>query len=271
MKLIMSALMMLSATAGLAQPVVQAAPVAAVQTPAFPRSGVGKGGTPDIAPPVAQLPVLKNNKRPKVTPRFDAEVAAMAARPLPLDGVSTLFLGSSSIRMWDVGMSFPTLHALNRGFGGATTADVLHHYGRIVTGLQPNTVIVYVGENDIAAGATADATVTDILTLLAKLRTDMPRTRIAYLSMKPTPLRWDLYARMMAANAAVKAQASAIGFDFVDVGAALLDPAGKPDGQYYGVDGLHLNARGYERWTSIVQRYLAPKAPIRAEGPTKTS
>ncbi|MES2494552.1 MAG: GDSL-type esterase/lipase family protein [Pseudomonadota bacterium] len=267
----MSALMTVSAVTAGAAPVPPAGSLTAIQAPAFPKPGVGKGGTPDIAPPVAQLPAAKRSKRPKVTPRFDAEVAAMAARPLPSDGVSALFLGSSSIRMWDVGMSFPTIHALNRGFGGATTADVLYHYGRIVTGLQPNTVIVYVGENDIAAGASADAAVADILALLARLRTDMPGTRIAYLSMKPTPLRWDLYERMAAANAAVKAQASAIGFDFVDVGGALLDPSGKPDSQYYGVDGLHLNARGYERWTSIVQRYLAPKAPIRTEDPTKPS
>ncbi len=207
----------------------------------------------------------------KVTPRFDAEVAALAARPLPVDGVSTLFLGSSSIRLWDVGMSFPTLHALNRGFGGAATADVLHHYNRVVAGLQPATVVVYVGENDIAAGATAEAATTDVLTLLARLRTDMPRARIAYLSMKPTPLRWDLYARMMAANAAIKAQAATIGFDFIDVGGALLDEAGKPDARYFGVDGLHLNERGYERWTSIVERYLKPRAPIGAALPAKAS
>lgn len=217
------------------------------------------------------LPAPKGERRPQVTQRFDAEVAALAARPLPVDGVSTLFLGSSSIRLWDVGMSFPAMHALNRGFGGATTADVLHHYDEVVAGLQPATVIVYVGENDIAGGATAETTATDVLTLLARLRSDLPRARIAYLSMKPTPLRWDLYARMTAANAAIRGQATTIGFDYVDVGGALLDPAGKPDAQYYSVDGLHLNARGYQRWTSIIQRYLAPKAPIRGEEPAGTS
>lgn len=206
-----------------------------------------------------------------IMPRFDAEVAALVARPLPADGVSTLFLGSSSIRLWDVGMSFPNLHALNRGFGGATTADVLYHYSRVVAGLQPATVIVYVGENDIAAGSTAEQATTDVLSLLARLRADMPRARIAYLSMKPTPLRWDLYSRMMAANAAIKAQAATIGFDFVDVGGALLDQGGKPDVQYFGVDGLHLNERGYQRWTAIVSRYLQPKAPIGAALPSKAS
>lgn len=252
MRLVLTAVMMMAATAAAAEPVGRAV----------------KALTPERS---GGLPTPKGEKRAQVTQRFDAEVAALAARPLPVDGVSTLFLGSSSIRLWDVGMSFPAMHALNRGFGGATTADVLYHYNRVVAGLQPTTVIVYVGENDIAGGATAEGVTTDVLTLLARLRADMPRARIAYLSMKPTPLRWDLYARMATANGAIKAQTSTIGFDYVDVGGALLDPAGKPDAQYYGVDGLHLNARGYERWTSIVQRYLVPKVPIRAEEPGKTS
>lgn len=201
----------------------------------------------------------------KATARFEAEVSALVARPLPTGGVSTLFLGSSSIRLWDVDGSFPDLHALNRGFGGATTADVLHHYERIIAGVQPDTVIVYVGENDIAAGAPAEAAEADVLALMTRLRADMPRARIAYLSMKPTPLRWDLYAKMAAANAAIKAQAAEIGYDFVDVGGALLDEGGKPDPIYFSVDGLHLNKQGYRRWTSILARYLSGSAvaPVR--------
>ncbi len=197
----------------------------------------------------------------KATARFEAEVSALVARPLPSGGVSTLFLGSSSIRLWDVDGSFPDVHALNRGFGGATTADVLHHYERILAGVQPDTVIVYVGENDIAAGASAEAAQTDVLALMTRLRADMPRARIAYLSMKPTPLRWDLYAKMAAANAVIKAQSAEIGYDFVDVGGALLDEGGKPDARYFSADGLHLNKLGYQRWTSILARYLSGTTP----------
>ncbi|MGC6331785.1 GDSL-type esterase/lipase family protein [Rhizorhabdus sp. FW153] len=206
----------------------------------------------------------------KAIARFEAEVSALVARPLPSGGVSTLFLGSSSIRLWDVDGSFPDLHALNRGFGGATTADVLHHYERIVAGVQPDTVIVYVGENDIAAGVSAEAAQADVLALMTRLRADMPRARIAYLSMKPTPLRWDLYAKMAAANATIKAQAAEIGYDFVDVGGALLDEGGKPDARYFSVDGLHLNKQGYQRWTSILGRYLAvPRAAAQGVAATR--
>lgn len=208
----------------------------------------------------AHLQAAPSTGADKATARFEAEVSALVARPLPSGGISTLFLGSSSIRLWDVDGSFPDLDALNRGFGGATTADVLYHYQRIIAGVQPDTVIVYVGENDIAAGASAEAAEADVLALMTRLRGDMPRARIAYLSMKPTPLRWDLYAKMAAANAVIKAQASEIGYDFVDVGAALLDEGGKPDPRFFSVDGLHLNAQGYRRWTGILARYLSGSA-----------
>lgn len=221
-----------------------------------------------LAVMAAQIHAAPATGADKAMARFEAEVSALVARPLPSAGVSTLFLGSSSIRLWDVDGSFPDLHALNRGFGGATTADVLHHYERIIAGVQPDTVIVYVGENDIAAGASAEVAQADVLALMTRLRADMPRARIAYLSMKPTPLRWDLYAKMAAANAVIKAQAAEIGYDFVDVGGALLDEGGKPDARYFSVDGLHLNKQGYQRWTSILARYLSGAAPSagRTEG-----
>ncbi|MET0374675.1 MAG: GDSL-type esterase/lipase family protein [Rhizorhabdus sp.] len=197
---------------------------------------------------------------PALSSRFEAEVAAFAGA----EQASTLFLGSSSIRLWDVARSFPALHAANRGFGGATTADVLHHYGRVVAGVQPAAVLVYVGENDIAGGASAEQAASDVLTLLARLRRDMPAARIAYLSMKPTPSRWRLYPQMGAANAAIGARAAAIGFDYIDVGGALLAADGQPDTQLFGLDGLHLNESGYQRWTAIVDRYLKPASQMAA-------
>lgn len=197
--------------------------------------------------------------------RFDAEIAAFASA----ERASALFLGSSSIRLWDVARSFPALHAANRGFGGATTADVLHHYDRVIAGVQPASVLVYVGENDIAGGAGAEETAAAVLTLLARLRHDMPGARIAYLSMKPTPSRWALYPRMAAANAAIRARAAEVGFDYLDVGAALIGADGRPEAGLFGADGLHLNPEGYRRWTVIVDRYLRPAsqmASVKAQG-----
>jgi len=188
--------------------------------------------------------------------RFAAEISAFA----PAAGPTTLFVGSSSIRLWDVGHSFPGLGTVNRGFGGATVGDVLFHYDRVVAGVHPASVIVYVGENDIAEGKAPDRVAADLLALLGRLRADMPHARIAYLSMKATPLRRELYPKMAAVNAAMRAQAGK-GFDYLDVAGALLTAAGEPDADLFS-DGLHLNARGYSLWNGIVERWLKPSVPV---------
>ena len=68
-----------------------------------------------------------------------------------------MFLGSSSIRFWDLerwfpASRFPGLRATNRGFGGSQIADSLHYLDRIVWPHRPSTIVFYAGDNDIAAG-----------------------------------------------------------------------------------------------------------------------
>lgn len=170
---------------------------------------------------------------------------------------ATLFLGSSSIRLWNVEESFPALGVINRGFGGATTPDVLHYYERLRPRASPRSIIVYVGENDLSAGAAPDKVAANVLTLLGKLRSDYPGARIACLSLKPSPIRWTGYPKMQAVNARLASKARAVGFDYLEVGQLLLAKDGLPDASLFRVDGLHMNARGYARWNRLIADWLA--------------
>ncbi len=189
---------------------------------------------------------------------FSREIEAFAkanSAGLPVRD-ATLFLGSSSIRLWDIAGSFHDIGTVNRGFGGATTAHVLHYYKRLLPPVPPRSVVVYVGENDLAAGTSPEAVSRDILTLLRKLRADYPRASIAWLSLKPSPIRWTLRPRMAQVNVAIAARSKADGFDYLDVGTVLLASDGLPDASLFRPDGLHMNARGYQRWTSLVDNWL---------------
>ena len=63
------------------------------------------------------------------------------------DGV--VFVGSSSIRLWDMAKSFPELPAINRGFGGSQICDSTHFADVLVVKHQPRLIVFYAGDNDI--------------------------------------------------------------------------------------------------------------------------
>lgn len=210
----------------------------------------------------AQAPAERPTGEPRVnadpTFPFANEVAAFAKANERDSGTpgAVLFLGSSSIRLWNTQAGFPDRSTVNRGFGGATTPDVLRHYARLFPKAAPRSVLVYIGENDLAAGATPDIVARNILTLLKKLRTDYPKARIAYLSLKPSPIRWTLWPKMAAVNMTVAARSRVSGFDYIDVGSSLLAHDGLPDASLFGPDGLHMNARGYAHWNRLVDSWL---------------
>ena len=58
-------------------------------------------------------------------------------------------------------MSFPKLRVINRGFGGSQISDVNHYSQEIVMKYKPSKIVFYAGDNDIAAGKTADQVLKD--------------------------------------------------------------------------------------------------------------
>ena len=199
---------------------------------------------------------------------FSNEIAAFAKAKEANDSAvaDVLFLGSSSIRLWNTQSGFPGRDTINRGFGGATTRDVLHYYSRLLPRAAPQSVLVYVGENDLAGGATPAAVAHDVLALLKKLRADYPKAQIAYLSLKPSPIRWTLWPKMAAVNMTVAARSRVGHFDYLDVSQTLLASDGLPDASLFGPDGLHMNARGYSRWNKLVDDWLDRSETTSAQG-----
>jgi lysophospholipase L1-like esterase len=181
---------------------------------------------------------------------------ADAKSPPPKGAV--LFVGSSSIRLWDVAKSFPQLETINRGFGGSEVADSVHFADRIVTKYEPRTVVLYAGDNDIAKGKTAERVHADFRAFVRKVRAKLPETRIVFVAIKPSIKRWELIETIRRANALVAADcAQDDRLSFVDVDGPMLGEDGKPRAELLREDGLHLNDRGYELWTKLVRPHVA--------------
>ena len=121
-----------------------------------------------------------------------------ASHPHPAGGV--LFVGSSSIRLWsDLQDQFKDLPVvINRGFGGSELADCVKNLNRLVIRYRPSTVLVYAGDNDLAAGTTPQEVLHRFTAFVEGVRRELPETRIAYISIKPSPLRIGLLPQIRA-------------------------------------------------------------------------
>ena len=169
-----------------------------------------------------------------------------------------LFVGSSTIRMWDLEKYFPEFETINRGFGGSQFVDVLYHAHRIVLPYRPKTIVLYAGDNDVARGKGAAWVFADFEALIRRIRHAMPDVPIFVLSIKPSVARWELWDTMRQANALIAAFAEGDPrLTYVDGARPLLGPDGRPRADLFIEDGLHFNAQGYAIWTALLTPLLA--------------
>jgi lysophospholipase L1-like esterase len=192
----------------------------------------------------------KKNPHSRWEPAIRRFEEADRKNPKPRDGV--LFVGSSSIRFWDLKKSFPKLEAINHGFGGSEIADTVHFVDRIVWPFTPRVIVFYAGDNDIAGGNSAEETAKDFKTFSKQLHEQLPDTQLIYVAIKPSIARWSLSKEMSKANAAIAEQCR---LDdkriFLNIWTPMLGDNGQPKPDLFLKDGLHLNAAGYELWTKL--------------------
>lgn len=209
------------------------------------------------APPAPQGPPRIPEQVSKADWEQDMQrfAAQDAASPPPRLGV--VFVGSSSIRLWEtLAADFPGVPVINRGFGGSELRDSTFYADRIVIPYAPRQVVLYAGENDLQMGRTPQQMVADFRTFVERVRRDLPKVRIAYISNKPSPLRAGLLGAQRQANALIKAEAGRLHVDYIDVFTPMLDANGQPRGELFVEDRLHMNRAGYELWRQKVAPYL---------------
>ncbi|UZR97301.1 GDSL-type esterase/lipase family protein [Chondrinema litorale] len=194
-----------------------------------------------------------------ITPQFWEKAIAKyeeADRQNPPKQGEILFIGSSSFTLWkNVAGYFPSKEIINRGFGGAQTRDVLFYKERLILPYQPSQVVIYIGENDLSVGKTASETAYSVEKLINCILQQFPNTSIVYISIKPSPSKWDLKDKMQDTNKLISAFiAQNKKVEFVDVWDSMLDEDGKPPMSIFLEDSLHMNDKGYAIW----QKKIAP-------------
>ena len=183
--------------------------------------------------------------------KWEKEVAGIEARlakDKPAAG-GVVFAGSSTIRLWPLDESFPGKGYVNVGFGGSEIRDCTHFAARLVLPLKPKTIVFYAGGNDLNSGRSPQQVADDF----AAFCKAVPDPRILFVSVRPSPKRWELYPKEQEANRLVRAACDRDPrLRYVDAVPVMLGADGRPRPEFFVEDRLHLNAAGYKELTAVV-------------------
>ena len=171
-----------------------------------------------------------------------------------------VFTGSSSIRMWKtLEQDFGDHRVLNRGFGGSTLPDLIRYTGEVVLKYKPRQVVIYCGENDLAADSSISGKTVfkRFKSLTGILRESLPETQILFISLKPSPSRIHLLEKIVDANRRIRRYIKPRkNMAYADVFTPMMGPDGLPPERLFIKDRLHLSREGYEIWKETVKPFL---------------
>jgi lysophospholipase L1-like esterase len=196
------------------------------------------------------------------TPPFYSDIRSFKKQDslhFPLNN-AILFVGSSSFTNWvDVQDYFRGYTIINRGFGGSSLPDVIRYVDDIIFPYNSKQIVIYCGENDLAASdtVTANMVFSRFTQLFDLIRNRFPKVSIAYISMKPSPSRIHLMHKMTDGNLMIKDfLKNKNNTAFIDVYHKMLSDDGTPMKNIFNEDSLHMNAKGYAIWKKAIEPYL---------------
>ena len=194
--------------------------------------------------------------KPADPARFEKAILAFetedAAKAPPKD--VTVFVGASNIRRWQsLPDRFKKTPLLNRGFGGSQLSDVAFFAERCVIKYKPKQIYLNAGGNDLHAGKTPEEVLAAFEDFVTKVRTALPKTAISFISIPPSPSRWDEVEQVKKANVLIASSCEKKGVVFIDVFSLLLGADGQPRPELYVEDKLHFSEAGYDVVTSAIR------------------
>jgi lysophospholipase L1-like esterase len=191
---------------------------------------------------------------------YEAEVRALveSTRAVRVNGNHPpVFYGSSSIRLWDTLAEDVGPGVLNLGFGGSTLEACDYFFTCLVPPVNPRSLLLYAGDNDLGDGRTAKDILGWFRSLADKVAASLGESTrpipFGFVSVKPSPARYPIIDRIRLVNDLVRREIeSRLSGYYVDVFSAMVDSSGKPRPEFFLDDGLHLNREGYRLWGRLL-------------------
>lgn len=172
-----------------------------------------------------------------------------------------VFAGSSLMEQFPINEFLMTeqigLTIYNRGIGGYVTEDLIHSIDECILDLEPRSVYLSIGTNDLnSPSTTVEGLMEHFRELISRIRERLPQCRICFLALYPVnpdaaSLAWVKKAlksrtnsKISLVNEHLQELAGEEGVGFLDLTANLKDSRGNLKAEYT-VDGIHMYANGY--------------------------
>ncbi len=171
-----------------------------------------------------------------------------------------LFTGSSSIRLWStIEEDMKPYPVITRGYGGAKLSDFAVYCERIIYPHQFKAIVLFIA-NDIT-GSDNDKSPQEVLTLfqyvVKKIREKYKDEPVFFVQITPTNSRWKVWNKISEANSLIKDYCSKEkSLYFIDTAHQFIGADGRPRGELFMTDQLHLNDQGYKLWSLIIKSKL---------------
>ena len=166
-----------------------------------------------------------------------------------------LLAGSSTLDYWSsAAAAFYPYEVQNMAIAGSTVAQWQKWYKQLIVPYKPKAVVIYVGTNDLAGGASWESTVFATWDLIEKIQKKLPKTPIYYVSMCPCESRPGLWKDINKCNKYMKKYC---GWNknlyYVNL-FSYFTRNGKPKASLFREDKLHPNSKGYTVWKNVVAK-----------------
>ncbi len=170
----------------------------------------------------------------------------------------TVFLGDSITEQFPLRQAFAGQNVINRGIGGDKINGLRERLDVCVTRLEPKTIYVMIGTNDVFAGIynSDEVLAEDYRSLLREIQYCAPVADMTVFSVLPAGLDFiDKNPRVHQFNAILEPIVKAEGLKYIDLHPHLGDKKGELK-KSYTTEGIHLTLDGYYAWLGA---FLAPE------------
>jgi lysophospholipase L1-like esterase len=166
-----------------------------------------------------------------------------------------VFLGDSLTEWFDWQRRFPQHRVTNLGISGEPVEGLLDRRERIRVSIDdPDFIFLMTGINNLATGQY------DIIVpyreIVRNLTTWYKKAVLVIQSILPADLTWISNLEITNTNRQLQQIARELGAEYLDIYRLFVDSEGHPYRGFLSDDGVHLASKGYDVWSTEVERFL---------------